>query len=383
MRSHFMLSFFFAAFVVAAQAQAANKPAKAAAKPAAAPAAAAAATPASKDVVATVNGEPIYAREFARDWSAFVTAESKRMTREQMTPQWAQGAKKMLLDQVIDRRLIMQEARKKDVAVPQKDVDATLARAKEVFKRDAKGKSRSAEEAEAAFKESLAAQNITEKEFKDNVRDDLRATLFTRQTLKANVKAPTEEQVRKLFDDVKAAMAKPEAEAADPEMRGLTSYFKREAAERVGVQHILLSVPEKATTDQIDAAAKKAADVKALLDKGASFGELAEKFSEDKATAANGGDAGMVVRGDLKDVDDMLFALPVGGISGVTRTQRGFQIFRIQEKRAATDIRYVAAKRYLAEYTARKAEKDALASFIDGLKKAAKIDIKADVSKPS
>ena len=178
-------------------------------------------------------------------------------------------------------------------------------------------------------------------------------------------------------------MAKPEAEVTDPELKALVAYFKHESAERVGVQHILVSVPAKATPEQIDAATKKANDIKAQLDKGASFGEMAEKFSDDKATAVNGGDAGLVVRGDLKDVDDMLFALPIGGVSGVTKTQRGFQIFRIQEKRAATDIRYAAAKRYLAEYVVRKAEQTELKNFIDGLKKNAKIDVKVDFTKPS
>ena len=372
MRNHLLLNLALATFVVAAHAQAPAKKARASSAPAPA---------VGGDVVATVNGEAVYARQFDRDWSVLLAADQKTMTPQQMTPQWVQSRKKLLLDQIIERRLIVQEAKRREIAVPQKEIDQAVAQAKARFGRDANGKPRSLQDTEAAYKQGLASMNLTEKEFRENLKNDARGTLLTQQTLK-KAKAPTEEQVRRLFSDVKAAMAKPDL-PADADMAALTQYFRQQSAERVSVQHILVAVLDAATTGQIEAASKRAADLKAQLNKGASFGELAEGSSDDKATAPDGGQVGYIWRGEVPDVDALLFSLPVGGISDPVRTKRGFQIFRIQEKRAATDIRYPAASRYLAEQLARKAERDELAGFIGALKKAAKIEIKADFAKPS
>jgi hypothetical protein len=50
-----------------------------------------------------------------------------------MTPEWAKDKKRLLLNQLIEQRLVLREARKKGVSVSQKDVDAVTLRTKEKF----------------------------------------------------------------------------------------------------------------------------------------------------------------------------------------------------------------------------------------------------------
>src|SRR5947207_2662222 len=74
-------------------------------------------TKGAAEAVATVNGETISQPEFDKDWEAFVAQEKRMMRPEQMTSQWEQAGKRMLLQKMVERRLILQEAKKRGVPV--------------------------------------------------------------------------------------------------------------------------------------------------------------------------------------------------------------------------------------------------------------------------
>jgi parvulin-like peptidyl-prolyl isomerase len=343
-----------------------------------------AAPKAGEEAVAVVNNEAVPKTEFDRDWNAFTAEQEKIMTPEQMTPDWEKDKKRLLLNQLIEQRLVLQEARKKGVNVSQKDVDAVVLRTKEKFQLDAQGKPLSAEAAQEAFQKELAKEGITEKQLAKNIQNQLLAAALATQLMKDTVKAPTEEQVRKLFDAVKDRMAHPAAASGDAQqadLDGLARDFKAASAERVRVQRVLFRIDEHTTVAQRKAAQQKAQEAKAKLDQGADFADVAEQYSEDKRAAQSGGDIGYVLRGEVKDLDDVLFSLPVGGFSGVVSTKQGYQIFRIGEKRAASNVRYAAARKFLMDYLVRSSERAEYARFVDGLRKAAAIDIKASFAK--
>jgi parvulin-like peptidyl-prolyl isomerase len=339
-------------------------------------------TKGGNEAVVVVNGEAIPRSEFDRDWAAFAAEQEKVMTPDQMTAEWERSKKSLLLEQVIQQRLVLQEAKKKGVTASQKDIDAVVLKTRQRFQVDAQGRALSASEAEEAFQKELAKEGLTEKQFAKHVQNQLLAAVLTNQMMKEKVKPPTEEEVRKLFEDVKNRMGQPSPAAAtvndsqQPDLDGLARYFKAAVAERVRVQRVLFLVTDRATVAQRRAAARRAEEVKAKLDKGADFADLAELYSDDKRSAAAGGDIGYVLRGDVKDLDDTLFSIPVGGVSGVVETKQGYQIFRIPEKRAASNIRYRAARAFLIEYLVRLAKRVEYVRFVDELKKRAAIDIK-------
>ena len=74
------------------------------------------------------------------------------------------------------------------------------------------------------------------------------------------------------------------------------------------------------------------AEAKQILDKlkhGASFEELARKYSIDKASGAKGGDLGRFGRGDfLPAFEKAVFHLKVGEISGIVKTSLGYHIIK-------------------------------------------------------
>ena len=299
----------------------------------------------------------------------------KAVKPELMTPQWERAQKTALLNQLVEQRLLGQAAVKKGIVAAQKDIAATLRKVKSQFKTP------------EAFQKELARENITEKQFSDRIAGQLRIAAFTNGLIKERVKAPTAEQIHKLFDSVKERLAQPDkvdtaGDMQQAEITALARYFKTNLSERVKIQYILFKTDEKATPEQVAAANKKAEAVKAKLDAGANFADTARQESEDKVTGAKGGEAGYIVRGQMvKDFEDVLFALPVGVVSGVIKTKPGYQIIRVMEKTAAADFTYEGAREYLANHLVRVAAREELARFVQELKKSAVIDLRADFAK--
>ena len=96
----------------------------------------------------------------------------------------------------------------------------------------------------------------------------------------------------------------------------------------------------------------ESANIKRLLDEGEDFAELAKSYSEDNS-AQQGGDLGWFGRGQMvKDFDAVAFSLPVGGVSAPVKTQFGWHIIKIEEKRQDPDGEKVHARHILLKIKA-------------------------------
>ncbi len=127
----------------------------------------------------------------------------------------------------------------------------------------------------------------------------------------------------------------------------LQGYYRQHAAEfrvpeSVKVRHILIKLPlpgpdGKVDAKQAEAAKAKAQDVLNQLRKGGDFAALAKKYSDDVATAKDGGSVGQLVQGSgsAPEIEKVAFGLAKGQVSDLIPTSYGFEIIRVDDKVAA------------------------------------------------
>ncbi len=103
--------------------------------------------------------------------------------------------------------------------------------------------------------------------------------------------------------------------------------------EQVRASHILLK-----TQGKDDAAVKKQAeDLLAKAKSGADFGKLASQYSEDDASKVKAGDLDFFSKGQMvPEFDKAAFSLKVGEISDLVKSQYGYHIIKVTDKKAAT-----------------------------------------------
>ena len=128
--------------------------------------------------------------------------------------------------------------------------------------------------------------------------------------------------------------------------------------QEVHARHILVETEDEAKA------------VKAELDKGADFADLAKKKSKDPG-ASDGGDLGFFTKEQMvPEFSAVAFALEPGKISDPVKSQFGWHIIKVEEKRNRKPPEFDQVKAQIETYVARKAQAD----YVGKLREAAKIE---------
>src|ERR1700676_2578774 len=103
--------------------------------------------------------------------------------------------------------------------------------------------------------------------------------------------------------------------------------------------------------------------VKAELDKGADFAELAKKKSKDPG-ASDGGDLGFFTKDQMvPEFSTVAFALEPGKISDPVKSQFGWHVIKVEEKRNRKAPDFDQVKAQIETYVTRKAQADYVAKL--------------------
>ena len=150
---------------------------------------------------------------------------------------------------------------------------------------------------------------------------------------KDTYKIPEKRKIKYALIDLQGIRQRTTVTAQDVQRYYEDNQQQYQTPEQVRASHILLK-----TEGKDDAAVKKQAeDLLAKVKGGADFAALATKFSEDEVSAAKGGDLDFFGKGAMvKEFDDVAFALKPGETSGLVKTQFGYHIIRVTEKKPAS-----------------------------------------------
>jgi hypothetical protein len=122
-------------------------------------------------------------------------------------------------------------------------------------------------------------------------------------------------------------------EPSDSELRDL--FEKEQPYTSVEAYHILIRVPDSATVAQADSLKRLADSLRERALAGEDFEELARNYSNDPASASNGGRLGWVSRGRLvPELENVILHMQPGQISETVRSSVGYHIIRVTDRNA-------------------------------------------------
>ena len=148
--------------------------------------------------------------------------------------------------------------------------------------------------------------------------------------------------------------------------------------EKVQVQHILIGFKDRSEAAARDRAVQLR---KKLLANPDGFRDAALEHSEDEF-ARRGGDIGFLSREGKPGVDpkivEVAFELPVYGLSEVFRTDEGFHLVRVANRRERVERSFDEMKGAVLRHLKTERSKGIQDGYIQGLKRGAKIQRHAD-----
>lgn len=114
----------------------------------------------------------------------------------------------------------------------------------------------------------------------------------------------------------------------------------------------------------------------ARIKQGENFAKLAKEKSIDQGSAKNGGDLGSFSRGQMvPEFENAAFKLKAGELGGPIKTQYGYHIIKVTEKKAGQPVEFEKVKGMLMQKLTAQNQKAVFDTYIEGLKKNYKIEI--------
>ncbi len=150
----------------------------------------------------------------------------------------------------------------------------------------------------------------------------------------AQFRIPEKRKIKYVLVDIEALRGKVTVAQADIERLYTETIAQDSTPEQIRASHILLKTEGK---DEAAVKAKAEDVLNQAKVPGADFAALATKYSEDESNAKIGGDLDFFGRGRMvPEFDTAAFALAPGQISDLVKTDYGFHIIKLTDKKAAT-----------------------------------------------
>lgn len=210
-------------------------------------------------------------------------------------------ARREILNQMIEEKVIINAANDSDIKVSDQEVDEKIEEIKQRFN------------SEEEFIEAMNKQNLSIRSLKKDFREEI---------LKS-----------KLIDaEVKGKMNISFKEVDDYYQDHLNDFIE---PEKVKAKTILIK-PAEDTPEDWEETLAKANEIFSELEGGASFEDLAKQYSDD-VSASKLGDMGFIDKGYMaKEIDEVLFSLTPQEFSQPVKTKLGYYIFEVEAKEPQT-----------------------------------------------
>jgi peptidyl-prolyl cis-trans isomerase C len=270
-----------------------------------------------------------------------VTQVEQRFTRmgRSLSDSQLSEIKKDVLEELINRELLLQESKKSGVTVEAAEVKEQLDQMRSQYATDAE------------FKRTLNMMGFSGTNIESQIKEWMEVRRFVNDRIAKKIIIP-EKDIKASYD-------------SHPHI------FKR--PESVHAAHILIKVDPAADKLQKSEARKEIAMIKNKLKRGEDFAALAKVYSQGPSSV-KGGDLGYFGRGQMvKPFETAAFALKPGEVSGIVKTRFGYHIIKVFDKKPPVTIPYEDARKRIAQHLKNQKVQKQLNQYIDELKKNAVI----------
>ena len=249
------------------------------------------------------------------------------------------AARQEFLNKLIEDKLILSEAKRKQVIVKDPEVDDMITEVRNKFPD------------REQFLKALDDQGLTEKKLWNRFRDQTMTQKYVNYEVRSKISVSPGE---------------------------VNEYYKTHQddftqGDRVKLQQILVRVGSRSEDESKAFADNLVSQVKA----GKPFDELAKAYSEG-SEAKDGGDMGWVEKGQLLgEIDEKIFTVPVGEVTPPIKSALGYHIFKVLQKESASAKPLTEVRGDIQDTIFKGKVKKKLEAWIAGLRRNAYISIRS------
>jgi peptidyl-prolyl cis-trans isomerase SurA len=304
-------------------------------------------SPSDREVVAKVDGEPIFRDQVERVYRSRQGAGSDTNSQEE-----AWSFKLNVLDELVNNQILVDHASHAGITVSEAEVDNKVAELQSPY---------SAEE----FQKRLLDQGLAMEDLRKEVRRNIIITKLINKEIVSNIKV-TDAEIAAYYERNKANFNVPETAyhlaqievtpVADPEVRNLKNDDAKTPAE----------------------AERKIQALYARLRAGDDFATVAQEYSEDPRTASGGGDMGFVPASALDATPQLkqaVLSLQVNQFTGIIHSTSGYHIIKLlgKEPAATHTLSELRVQNAIRQTLRNEREQLLKAAYIETLRNRAKV----------
>ncbi len=242
----------------------------------------------------TVNGEPLPREAIEYEEQRLRRFFSEHMNETALKEQRTELMRKAV-EQAIGAKLMMNEAMRLDLKVPEDLIEKRL---KELMEQAG---------GEESFSALLERENVSLDTIKEGIRQGGKVDVLVEQVVQ-DAAEPNEAEIKEYFEGHRDDFRKPE---------------------RVAVQHILKTVEADDDQNQKETARSLLYEIRQKIAEGVDFAEQAAAHSDCPSGRKSGGSLGWFARGTILPVlNDAVFAMEVDELSDVIESPLGLHLLR-------------------------------------------------------
>ena len=273
-------------------------------------------------VVARINEESLTTEEFNEEFQELILEPGQEKKASQPA-----NLKKAYLDQVIERKILVQEARRLGIKVSPAELDQVI----QEIRKDYPGE---------GLSDRLGLTGMSLEEWKVRLEEKLLAEKMVRVAHRHQA-AIDEKEAQQYYEDHRSEF---------------------QLKERVKARQIVVADGEEAL------------QILKRLKKGENFEKLAFEKSLGPEKV-NGGDLGTFSSGERPPEFDQVFFLEAGATSDVIKSPYGYHIFKVEEKISPRQIPFEEAKTRILKDLSKKKGEEEYQKWFQGLREKAKVEI--------